>query len=204
MKFLQDNPKFLQHESMACLTVDDEVVTLGTLMREETLLAENPPILCLQIPGAAMENALFRMKTGKVIKLVQLSTAVFAYEPVLKQLKEIKELSLEQDILRWEQGKDLPAPNYEPTSDMANLIATIEKNPSHDLKLVLQLRGETRLDKSQAACFLTGLRQRLSLIQGPPGIQHLVCFRCVTVATELIKSRDREIIHWLTDCQGNS
>src|SRR5205814_2367717 len=55
-KFLQENIKFLKHESVACLVVDGDVVTLGTLIRDEDLLAQNPPILCLQIPNAAIEK----------------------------------------------------------------------------------------------------------------------------------------------------
>ena len=109
-KFVKENPRFLKHQSVACLTVDQEVVALATLIREEDLLAQNPPILCLQLSGGATEKALLRMKTAKNLRLVQLNTAVFSYEPVLQQLKEIKELSLEDDILHWKQGKDLAPP----------------------------------------------------------------------------------------------
>jgi hypothetical protein len=171
-QFLQENPRFLSHESMACLTADDEVVALGTLIREEDLLAQNPPVLCLQIPEKAMEKSLPRIKTAKNVKLLQLSTAFFAYEPILKQLKEIKELSLEQEILLWEPGKSLPRPNYRFTSNMVNLMDTLGKDPSRDLSHVLQLPYPTKLDKSQAACLLAGLRQKLSLIQGPPGTKN--------------------------------
>ncbi|KAI9769554.1 MAG: hypothetical protein M1840_004032 [Geoglossum simile] len=168
-QFLQDNPRFLKHESVACLTVDDEVAALGTLIREEDLLAQNPPVLCLQIPERTMEKSLLRIKTAKNVKLVQLSTAFFAYEPVLKQLKEIKELSLEEDILFWKPGRSLPRPNYQLSNNMINLMDTLEKDPSHDLSHILQLSYPTKLDKSQTACLLAGLRQKLSLIQGPPG-----------------------------------
>jgi hypothetical protein len=85
----------LKHESLACVIADDEVVTLGTLIREEDLLATKPPILCLQIPGANSDRALRYIKGAKVVKLVQLSTALFSFAPILKQLKEIKELPFE-------------------------------------------------------------------------------------------------------------
>lgn len=121
-----------------------------------------------------MEKALLRIKTAQNVKLVQLNTAVFAYESVLKQLKEIKELSLEENILCWREGKNLPPPSYQLTSDMADLMADLEQDSLHDLRNVLHLSRRTKLDKSQAACFLAGLRQRLSLIQGPPGTQQPV------------------------------
>jgi hypothetical protein len=53
----------------------------------------------LQISEAATQKALLRLKTTKNIKVAQLSIAVFVYKLILKQLQEIKELSLEDDIL---------------------------------------------------------------------------------------------------------
>jgi hypothetical protein len=170
-KFIKDNPRLLKHQSVACLMADQEVVALTTVLRDEDLLARIPPVICLQLSNAAIENALLRTKTAKNIKLVQLSTAVFAYEPVLMQLKEIKELSLEDDILHWEKGKDLLPPSYGLDTGMLGIIAALEQNPTKDLQRVLRLPDSTKLDQSQAACFISGLRQRLSLVQGPPGTE---------------------------------
>jgi hypothetical protein len=170
-KFIQENVKFLKHESLACLIADDDVITLGTLIRDEDLLSQKPSTLCLQIPSAATDKALLRVKTSKNVKLIQLSTALFAYESVLKQLKEIKELSLEEDILRWEQGKPLQLPSYQLTGDIYHLMRELERDNTRNLKRVLRLPMDTKLDTSQAACFLAGLRQRVTLIQGPPGMQ---------------------------------
>jgi hypothetical protein len=85
-KFLQKNDRFLKHDSMACLLTDNDIVTLGTVIRDEDLLAENPPVVCFQIPDAAIERALLHIKQAKNIKLLQLGTALFAYEPILKRL----------------------------------------------------------------------------------------------------------------------
>jgi hypothetical protein len=170
-KFIKDNPRLLKNQSVACLMADQDVVALMTVLRDEDLLAHIPPVICLQISEAATENTLLRIKTAKNIKLVQLSTAVFAYEPVLKQLKEIKELSLENDILHWEKSKDLPPPSFTLDTIMLDIIAAVEDDPTRDLQHVLRLPHSTRLDRSQASCFIAGLRQRLSLVQGPPGNQ---------------------------------
>jgi hypothetical protein len=83
-KFLRENPKFLKHESLVYLIVDKEIVTLGILVREEDLLIKQPPILCLRILGADIERALHHIKGAKNVKLVQLSTIVFSYAPILK------------------------------------------------------------------------------------------------------------------------
>ena len=168
-KFIRDNPKLLKHQSVACLMTDENILALATLIREEDLLSKNPPILCLQISEAATEQTLLRLKTAKNIKIILLGTAVFSYEPVLKQLKEIKELSLEEDILRWRKGKDLLCSAYQLSDEIRGIISSLGSCHSKDLQQALRLRRSTRLDKSQAVCFIAGLRQRLSLIQGPPG-----------------------------------
>ncbi|KAI0434472.1 P-loop containing nucleoside triphosphate hydrolase protein [Xylaria sp. FL1042] len=168
-KFLKDNPKYLKHESLACVIADDEVVTLGTLIREEDFLAKQPPILCLQIPGANSERALRSIKEAKAVKLVQLNTALFSYAPILKQLPEIKELPFEDEILRWNSDSKSNPPGYVLPPTIATLLRNLLNNPSFDVQDALQLPNPTTLDKSQAACFVTGMLNRLSAIQGPPG-----------------------------------
>ena len=168
-QFIKDNPKFLKHESLACIIADDEVITLGTLIREEDLLAKKPPILCLQIPGANSEKALRSIKGAKVVKLVQLSTALFSYAPILKQLKEIKELPFEDEILRWQAESKTTPPSYLRSPDIEVLVSDLLQNPTLDIQDVLKLPSATKLDSSQAVCFIAGVLSRLVAIQGPPG-----------------------------------
>lgn len=170
-KFVMDHPMLLKDQSVACLMTDQEVIGLATLIREEELLARNPPVLCLRISEGATEKTLLRLKMAKTIRLVQLNTALFSYEPVLKQLKDIKELSLEEDILHWEKKKELQSPGYRLSKQIRDTLSSLEGDFSRDLQTGLGLPHPTRLDESQAACFLAGLRQRLSLIQGPPGTE---------------------------------
>ncbi|GAW16095.1 hypothetical protein ANO14919_055180 [Xylariales sp. No.14919] len=168
-KFLKDNPKYLKHESLSCVIADGEVVTLGTLVREEDLLAIQPPVLCLQIPGANSERALRVIKGAKSVKLVQLNTALFSYTPILKQLAEIKELPFEEEILRWNPDSKVEPPSYMTSHSISALLRDLIRNPSLDVQDALQLPSSTTLDKSQAACFVTGMLRRVSTIQGPPG-----------------------------------
>ncbi|KAJ2983613.1 hypothetical protein NUW58_g6220 [Xylaria curta] len=168
-KFLKDHPKYLKHESLACVIADKEVITLGTLIREEDLLSVQPAILCLQIPAANCERALQRINGTKAVKLVQLNTAMFSYAPILKQLAEIKELPFENEILRWNAESKSQPPGYVLSPTMTTLLKDLLSNPSRDIQDALRLPSSTTLDKSQAACFVTGMVQRLSAIQGPPG-----------------------------------
>jgi hypothetical protein len=50
------------------------------------------------------------------------------------------------------------------------VITAIEANRSGNLQQLLQTPNPIQLDRSQASSILSGLTQRVSLIQGPPGI----------------------------------
>ncbi|PVH69345.1 hypothetical protein DL98DRAFT_176665 [Cadophora sp. DSE1049] len=67
------------------------------------------------------------------------------------------------------QGKDLPCTSYQLSRRMRSTITSLENDYVMDLQGVLSLPRPTRLDKSQAACLVAGLWQRLSVIHGPPG-----------------------------------
>jgi hypothetical protein len=168
-KFLKDNPKFLKHESLACVIADGEVITLATLIREEDLIAYNPPVICLQIPEANTEKVLRRFKDAKMIKLLQLSTALFSYAPILKQLKEVKELPFEDEILRWQKTSKPEPQRYLRSTTTETLVSGMQRTPSVDIQEHLKLPNATNLDNSQAACFIAGMVNRLVAIQGPPG-----------------------------------
>lgn len=167
--FLKDNPKYLKHESLACIIADNEVVTLGTLVRDENLLAANPPVICLQIPVINGDRALRDIKEAKAVKLVQLNTTMFSYAPILEQLKEMKELPFEDEILRWDGSHRPKPPVYLLSPVVTDLVEDLRCNFSRDLQPALELPGPTKLDRSQAECFVTGITTRLSTIQGPPG-----------------------------------
>ncbi|RFU29842.1 hypothetical protein B7463_g6507, partial [Scytalidium lignicola] len=151
-QFLKERPKYLRHESLACLIADKDVVTLGSLVREEDLLTRLPPI-----------------KGAKNVKLVQLSTALFSYAPILKGLKEIKELPFEDEILLWNADSKVKPSECEFSSDIINLVNDLLRNHSRDIQNTLQLPNPTKLDRSQAACFISGIQRRVSSILGPPG-----------------------------------
>jgi len=83
-----DNRNLFKHQSVACLLADRKVVAFPTINRNADLLAEQPPIVTLQLPSeAGTANALLRLKKAKSISLVQIDTAVFAFAPVLRRLQ---------------------------------------------------------------------------------------------------------------------
>lgn len=170
-KFIVENRKFLKHQSQACLIADGQIVALVTINRNEDLLARSPPFLCVQLPGGeeSTTKALLGLKLAKSVQLVQLNTAIFAYEPILEQLQNTRYLLLRDEILHWGPGKATRSPPLLESESIVDLLASIRSDPSCDLQQALGLPRPTRLDPSQVECFAASLTQRLSLVQGPPG-----------------------------------
>ena len=171
--YLLDNRKIFKHQSLSCLLVDGEIVALATVNRDEDLLAKKPPVIVLQLDGeASTTRALVKIKTGTKIKLVQIDTAIFSYEPILKALQDAQRIPLSSELLFWNKDRTIGRPSSQPT----RVVQAIMANPCENLQGLLGTPQSIKLDKSQAAALLAGLTQNVSLIQGPPGIVFNVVF----------------------------
>ena len=164
--YLMDNKQILRHGNMACLLVDNELVAFPTIHRNDEELSKIPAKLIVQFQDdLTLSNAMSKLKTGQVIKVVQLDAAVFAFEPFLKQLQEIKELPLSEELLYWEEGALLRAPSFKPTL----VIEKVKDRAGRDLQDILRTQKPIRLDAFQMNSLCASLSQRVSLVQGPPG-----------------------------------
>ena len=163
---LIQNRNIFKHQSLVCLILDGEIVSFPIIRREVDDLAQKLPVVTLQFTGKAnTSKALLRLKTAKRIKLVQIDTAVFAFEPVLKGLQELRNMPLADELLFWKSDSPMSLPSYAPMA----LIEKIERKPTRDLSSIFDSTKSIRLDDSQTASLLSGLKQKVSLIQGPPG-----------------------------------
>ncbi|KAG9309653.1 hypothetical protein JVU11DRAFT_10317 [Chiua virens] len=166
-KFFSDDPagsKILRHQSLACLIADENIVSFATVLRVEDLLAEKLPRIVLQLDGEASTfKTLLRLSVSKNIRLLQIDIALFAFEPVLKALKNMQLVPLSDELLFWDEG-----PLQSPPTVAEEVVRPLSKNPAMDLQSILTSKS-ILLDPSQAASLLAGLRQRVALIQGPPG-----------------------------------
>jgi hypothetical protein len=161
------NRRILKHQSLSCLLADDEVIAFPTVNREENLLAQKPPVVILQLEGESSTiAALLKLKTAKHIKLIQIDTAVFSYEPILKALQSTRNILLADELLFWKNEQSVLR---SPTSQPIAVIQAIRRDPRMDLKSLLYTSKSIVLDKSQISSLLAGLTQNVSLIQGPPG-----------------------------------
>lgn len=167
--YLTTNRNLLKHQSLACLIVDGDVAAFAAIHRDLDMLAMTPPIVVLQFYGqSGTFSALIKLKTAHAIDLVQLDTALFSFEPVLKGLQGLRNLALADELIFWKMGDNI----IQPPTPPLNIIQRIEANPRQDLQRLLGTSRSVCLDESQALSLLTGLKQRVSLIQGPPGRLH--------------------------------
>ena len=166
--YLKDNPRFLRHQSLACLIADGEVVAFPSIVRDEKLLANNHPIFVLRFDNGkkGITNALMRLPKAKHVKLIQIDAAVFAYEPILTALQMKSTLPLREEILFFKEGMVLNPPAHQPK----DVIAAIKSAPTRNLQDFLDTPKPIHLDRAQADALVNALSQRVALIQGPPGM----------------------------------
>jgi hypothetical protein len=165
---LLDDRKLIKDGSMAALIIDGTVVAFPSIRRDEDFLARSPPELVLQLHGAENTTrtlALLRGARDANVKLVQIDTAVFSYEPVLKALQEITSMPLAHELVAWGPESVLESPPRPPSG----VVESIRRDPKQDLKTLIGSPKSIVLDNAQAASLLSGLTQRVSIIQGPPG-----------------------------------
>jgi len=167
MKHLTDNPDIIRHQSLSCIVVDDnQVVAFPTIYRDLKLLSSAPSAIVLQFDSEeTLKRVLTRVRLAGVVKLVYIDTALFAYEPVLVALQEKLEFPLSEEIVQWKDGNLLPPPPGIPRS----IVTSLQMHQRTDLQGLLQTTKPVILDRAQTSALLSGLTQRLSLIQGPPG-----------------------------------
>lgn len=165
-KALAENRNILRHQSLACLLIDGEIIAFPTVHRDEELLAGKPPVVVLQLEGeVSTAKTILKLKTAKVIGLIQIDTAIFSYAPILNALQRIAEMPLSPELLGWKEGIVLT----EAISQSLPIVQALRFNPQYDLQRLLKTPKSIKLDNSQAASLVSGLTQRVSLIQGPPG-----------------------------------
>jgi SpoVK/Ycf46/Vps4 family AAA+-type ATPase len=165
-KYLADNKNVLKHQSLGCLISNGNIVAFATVDRDEDLLAQQPAIVVLRVADASsFGKVLMACKLQADLCFVQVDTAVFAYEPILKCLQSLTELPLEDQLLSLTPSSAETVSGIQPTKT----INAIRDNWEEDLQDIIKSTHSIKLDQAQADSLLTGLMKRVSLIQGPPG-----------------------------------
>lgn len=167
-KYYADNRTLLKHMSFGCLMYLNKIVAFMTVDRNEDLLAEDPPVILLQVlEHSAFMKTLISLRTARQqqLEFVQVDTPFFAYEPVLKCLQEKTTLPLSNELLGLVEPGRLARSPFAPE----RIIAEIERHKGSNIRDLLQLSKDVTLDRSQTESLVAGLSQNVSLVQGPPG-----------------------------------
>ncbi|KZS96999.1 P-loop containing nucleoside triphosphate hydrolase protein [Sistotremastrum niveocremeum HHB9708] len=165
-KFFLENKNILRHQSMACLMDGNDVLAFATIHRDEDLLSKKQSIIVIQIQGSQVTRPLLqRLKSPKELKLFQVDTALFAYEPVLNALQSMQRFCLSEDLFDWNVTRNVGIVSG-PLSERAERV---QHQVGQDLRAMLETQRTVCLDAAQTASLCAGLSQRVSLIQGPPG-----------------------------------
>ena len=164
-EYLKANKNFARHQSLGCVISNGEILAFTTIDRNEDYLAQNPPALILRISDDnGFKKVLIAANRSTDFEFVQVDTAVFAYEPVLRRLQLKKELQLSEELIHLERTSELT----DVMPEMEEVVESLEGN-GMGLKDALHTAEAIRLDRSQADSLRAGLAQNVSLIQGPPG-----------------------------------
>ena len=165
---IESSQNLLRHQSLACLIIDGEIMAFPTIHRDTELLASRPSIISLKFMGAAeasIAKTMLKLKTAGFIKLIQIDTAVYAYQPVLQSLQQLRILPLADELLYWTSALDMELPH----NPLDRIIERLKRRPDDDVQSLVQSSKSIILDRSQTSSLISTLKQTVSLIQGPPG-----------------------------------
>ena len=171
-RFLNVNPNYLKHQAFGAICHGNEISGFAFIDRDVELLAREPAIICLQFTDSkAQIPALTALKHAHDVRFVLLNTPVFAYEPVLKELKVINDHPLHQSLLNPQQTDPNSAISFRPDRALETFSNSLHSKA--DTHGGICLDGTTRrLDKSQCDSLKNALTNAVSAIQGPPGEYH--------------------------------
>jgi hypothetical protein len=165
-KWLEDNKNYLRHQSFGALYQGQEIFGFAFVEREIDGLLESPPLVILQFTDhRALRKALSALKTMPDIMFTLVDTPVFAYEPVLERLKDMKELPLQKQLLDASNAADdfVPQASIQRITDrLASRSADVSIQNGH-------VKKTFQLDYSQRHSLINALSRNVSVVQGPPG-----------------------------------
>lgn len=186
---LKESKNLLKHQSLGCLINNGHIVAFASVDRDEDKLAQEPPVLVLRIADdVSFKKVLTLSKLSSTLDFVQVDTAMFAYEPILKCLQNMPEIPLQEQLLDSSPAAGEVPSSIRPT----RIIEAIRQNRGRDLQDILDTPISVELDDAQADSLLTGISKRVSLIQGPPG----KCRIQFNTEYQTDNCRHWKILHW--------
>jgi hypothetical protein len=168
--FIKENTEFIPDRSLAQITADGKLIAFVKLLRDEAQLAAST--LCIRFPDHKFtQQALHSILSATELEITLLNTAGYAHEPVLRRLQEMTEVPLEEEIVFWDARGKVRSTEILSSDGINELVRLLETDPEVDLKDIMGLEHSVVLDASQVKCLVAclDLKQRVILVQGPPG-----------------------------------
>ena len=163
---LEKERNYLRHGSFACILSGNEIIAFVTIIRDVHLLARNPPAIAVRLGGTAtLKDTLSQLRRCSLVSLAQISTPLFAYEPVLRSLQAMRLIPFFLDgALLAKPHRPRAAPG-----DLSDIDQEDVSDFIRDLPTSTDTQNPITLDDAQMKAFICGLTQKVALIQGPPG-----------------------------------
>ena len=178
--------KTMRHGAMVAICTGGQVIGFGYINRLVDRLSSDLAEVVLRLDDSS-DAVLDRAISGIQFDILQIDTAVFAYEPFLRRLQRMQMPRLCNIMLGDGNDLDITQPN----ALMQRLVNKIGSGKGQDIQQLLKGKKSLHLDASQRAALVSGLSQCISLIQGPPGTKASLYWPC----GKLIYPRDRKILH---------
>lgn len=165
-KWLKDNSNYLRHQAFGALYQGEKIFGFAFVDRDIEGLLESPPVVILRFTDdRSFKKALLALQTAKDVRFTLVDTPVFAYEPVLERLKNMKELPLQEKLLNPSEATD----DFIPHEALQSVVDDLASHAA-DPQIPLDHGPEKRmLDYSQRQSLISALSRKVSVIQGPPG-----------------------------------
>ncbi|KAL6903161.1 P-loop containing nucleoside triphosphate hydrolase protein [Trichoderma evansii] len=168
--YLQDSRRIVKHNSFGALCLNKSIIGFGSIVRDIDWLIETPPRIGVQFTdNIGLKGAIQALlgSNSREIKFYVVDTATFAYEPILKRLKEITEIPIENVIL----DPSGPPSQYDPPPMLYDFIRelklALQNGIAFDLESKLGIKVKIR--DAQLESLINGLESPVGQIQGPPG-----------------------------------
>ncbi|KAI1436113.1 P-loop containing nucleoside triphosphate hydrolase protein [Xylaria sp. CBS 124048] len=187
-KALERTPAFLRNQSFGCLFQDRNFLGFTSIDRNEDGLALKPPQLQLVITSSDSFQKVMNALRQSNVDFLQLSTPVFAYEPILERLQRKANIELADDILGL---SDTPEQSPLVPQEIVDSLRRM-RTRSSSLESLLGLAKSVSLDPSQIEALIHGSSYKVSLIQGPPGTGKSLVGAILT--TILLRNTDETIL----------